>query len=155
MRCAVIGLGNPLMGDDGAGIAVLDLLRGAPLPAGAALLDAGTPGPGLLHLLEGLDAAVLVDAADFGGAPGEVRAFDPGEVRRAGPAPPGLSLHEGDLLGVLALAARLGQAPARIRICAVQPARVAPDPALSPVVADALPALAEAVRLALRHVAGG
>jgi len=152
MRCAVIGLGNPLMGDDGAGIAVLDLLRDASLPAGTALLDAGTPGPALLHLLDGLDAAVLVDAADFGGAPGEVRAFDPASVRRAGPPPPGLSLHEGDLLGVLDTAARLGSAPARVRICAIQPARIAPEPALSPAVQAALPALAEAAREAVRQL---
>ncbi len=141
MSCAIIALGNPLMGDDGAGPAALEHLRRLPLPTGVALLDAGTPGMGLLHILADLDCAVLLDALDFGAAPGAIRSFAPSEAQSLAPNRP-LSAHAHDILQILALAERLGQCPRQIAVCAVQPAQVAPIPRLSPDVARSLPALA-------------
>jgi hydrogenase maturation protease len=145
---AIIALGNPLMGDDGAGLAALEWVRRKGPPAGAALVEAGTPGFGLLHILTGVDVAVFVDAADFGGTPGEIRSFTPSEVRSLRSVP--LSSHEGDVLQIIALAAQLGQCPRQIAFCAVQPARIAPVQALTPAVAGRLPALAEEVMRTLR-----
>jgi hydrogenase maturation protease len=66
----VIGLGNPLMGDDGLGLAALDRLRTQwELPATVRLVDGGTceqPRP----LLEDAEAVVLIDAIDAGRGPG-------------------------------------------------------------------------------------
>jgi hydrogenase maturation protease len=143
MNRAIIGIGNPLMGDDGAGLAVLARLARMPLPEGIALLDGGTAGVGLLHILAGLDAAVLVDAMDFGGVPGEIRTFAPSEVRSLS-LRPRLSLHEADVLQVIALAARLGQCPSMIALCAIQPERIAPCCVLSSIVEANLAALAQA-----------
>jgi len=70
---AVIGIGNPLMRDDGAGLSVIDLLSRE--PKNVAIVDAGTGGMMLLHILPDLDVAVIVDAVDFGGKPGEIRTF--------------------------------------------------------------------------------
>jgi len=148
MSGAIIALGNSLMGDDGAGPAALAYLRGMPLPAGVALVDGRTAGLGLLHILADVDLAVLVDAADFGGRPGEIRSFTPSEVRSLRSVP--LSSHEGDVLQIIALAAQLGQCPRQIAFCAVQPARIAPVQALTPAVAAGLPALAEEVMRTLR-----
>ena len=148
MSSAIIALGNPLMGDDGAGPAALEWVRRKGLPAGAALVDAGTPGFRLLHILTDVDVAVFVDAADFGGTPGEIRSFAPSEVRSLRSVP--LSSHEGDVFQIIALAARLGQCPQQIAFCAIQPARIAPVQALTPAVAAGLPALAEEVMRTLR-----
>jgi hydrogenase maturation protease len=113
-----------------------------------ALVDAGTPGLRLLHLLTDVDAAVLVDAVDFGGRPGEIRTFAPSEARSLRPAPS--FPHAGDALQIVALAAQLGQCPRRVAFCSIQPARIAPVQALTPAVAAGLPALAEEVVRTLR-----
>jgi hydrogenase maturation protease len=153
VRGAIVALGNPLMGDDGAGPAALERLRGMALPPGVALLDAGTAGLGLLHILADEDSVVLVDAVDFGGAPGEIRTFSPSEACSRRPVP--LSLHEGDALQVVALAERLGQCPRHVAFCAIQPAQIAPVQALTPAVAAGLPALAEEVMRTLRTMLHG
>jgi hydrogenase maturation protease len=71
----VVGLGNPLMADDGFGSAVVDALREfGPLPdTSAAKL------PDVLHLLSvwrGQTAIWIVDAVAPGNAPGTVHRFD-------------------------------------------------------------------------------
>ena len=72
-RCGlrVIGVGNPLVGDDGAGVRVVERLRGR-VPEGVELIDGGTEGLGLICWFEGVDRVVLVDAVRMGSAPGTV-----------------------------------------------------------------------------------
>ena len=41
MKAAIIGIGNPLMSDDGAGIAVLDILREKSFPTNVEIIDQG------------------------------------------------------------------------------------------------------------------
>ena len=49
----VIGLGNPLMGDDGVGLAALERLRDDwDMPADVELVDGGTWGMNLLPVIE-------------------------------------------------------------------------------------------------------
>ncbi|HEX8723977.1 MAG TPA: hydrogenase maturation protease, partial [Gemmatimonadaceae bacterium] len=49
----VVGLGNPIMGDDGLGLAALERLREEwEIPAAVELVDGGTWGMTLLPLLE-------------------------------------------------------------------------------------------------------
>ena len=59
----VLGLGNPLCGDDGIGVAAVALLdRLYETPEGARVLDGGTLGLALLPELERADRVILVDA---------------------------------------------------------------------------------------------
>ena len=59
----VLGLGNVLLGDDGAGPAVIAWLRQTRLaPAGTRLFDGGTLGLSLLPYLEDARRVILVDA---------------------------------------------------------------------------------------------
>src|SRR5262245_6447568 len=75
----VIGLGNPLMGDDGLGIAVLERLRTEyVLPAEVELVEGGTWGLNLLPVIEVAESLILIDAIDTGVAPGT-----PARVERA------------------------------------------------------------------------
>jgi len=79
----VIGLGNPLMGDDGLGLAALDRLRAQwELPATVRLVDGGTWGMNLLPLLEDAEAVVLIDAIDAGRVAGELVLLERDEVPR-------------------------------------------------------------------------
>jgi hydrogenase 3 maturation protease len=71
----LIGVGNTLRGDDGAGPMLIELLEGK---VEASLLDAGeTPESYVGRILETrADTIVWVDAADFGGSPGDIALLD-------------------------------------------------------------------------------
>lgn len=136
----VIGLGNPLRGDDGIGIVLVAELAAA--LAGRADLecaDAGASGMQVVHLIAGRRKAVLLDCARMGAPPGAIRCFTPGDAR-AQHMLARLSLHEGDLLQMLELSRRLGEAPGEIVIFGIEPADLSPSPALSPLLAARVPA---------------
>ena len=147
-RFAVIGIGNPLMGDDGAGILALRLLETG-LPEDTEIIDAGTGGMSLLHILSKYDAVVITDAVDMGLRPGQVRTFSPNQVTPT-KTKQRLSIHEGDLLEVVKIAQQLDECPEEIRICAVQPRLICPNRGLTREVEEALPHLARAVSSELR-----
>ena len=74
MRTLVLGIGNPLMSDDGVGLRVLEAVSGQ-LPAldDVDYLDAGTLSLLLLPRFEHCDALLVLDAAQLGGIPGDLR----------------------------------------------------------------------------------
>ncbi|WP_305042324.1 hydrogenase maturation protease [Geoalkalibacter sp.] len=139
----ILGLGNPLMGDDGLGIVAVERLAEMDLPDGVAVMDGGTGGLTLLHLMEGARRVIFVDAVEMGRAPGHIACFDLGRAEVAEQA--ALSLHHSGLPQILALARELGPLP-KVILCGVQPAGVAPGMGLSPPVAAALPELLELIR---------
>ena len=67
---AVVGVGNPLMGDDGVGIAVIRELARQSLPAHVALFDAGTSLLDILPEVAHCERIILVDCCRAGGEPG-------------------------------------------------------------------------------------
>ena len=79
----VLGLGNPLRGDDGIGSRVVEELIRRGLPEGVTALDGGTGGLDLLQVLEGWERVVVVDAADVGREPGQFVRFTPDQARLA------------------------------------------------------------------------
>ena len=120
-RCGlrVIGVGNPLIGDDGAGVRVVERLRGR-VPDGVELIDGGTEGLGLICWFEGVDRVVLVDAVRMGSAPGTVAVLDPARLRSLRRGGGRVSSHWTDVLEVIAAAARLGFEP-RLDIVGIEP----------------------------------
>lgn len=75
-RALVLGLGNPLAGDDGFGRAVLEILRAQGPPPGVELRDAHTDLLGHLDQLAEVCQAVLIDAVLAPGAAGQVMIYD-------------------------------------------------------------------------------
>lgn len=77
MRTIVIGLGNPVITDDGVGIKAARALKGAhalTLPEGTDIEEAYAGGLGLLDLMEGYERAIIIDAMVTGDkAPGTVQ----------------------------------------------------------------------------------
>lgn len=142
---AVIGLGNPLMSDEGIGVRVVAELRHSELPGTVDLLDLGTSGMSVLHELEGRDKVIFVDCALMGTAPGTLRRFTPNAVV-SHKAEPGLSLHEGDLLSTLALARHLGTCPDDIVIFGIEPKVVDFGEELSPELQDNLDTYVATIR---------
>lgn len=140
----VLGLGNLLQGDDGVGCRAIEVLQQYALPETVEAIDGGTPGVGLIHLLEGRSRAILIDAAEMGRPPGTVVRFRPEEVTLTGAAER-FSLHRSAVSDALALAQALHLPLPEIVFFGVQPARVVWDAALSPAVAAALPGLVASI----------
>jgi hydrogenase maturation protease len=154
-RTIVIGLGNPLLGDDGVGWRVADevesLLRTA-RNAGCSIPDVdverlGVGGLRLMECLTGYEAAILVDAAELPERPiAEVRSccFDDLADFAAGHLD---SAHDASLRTALALGRRLGASlPDRIEAVTIQVRSTDVfSEELSPEVAEAVPVAVSAV----------
>lgn len=110
-RDVVIGLGNPIMGDDALGIAALERLSAEwELPADLELIDGGTWGMTLLPLVESAERVLFLDAIRYGDVP-----VGTSVVLRNREIPRQLALkvsqHQVDLREVLALAEFRGRLP--------------------------------------------
>ena len=145
----VLGLGNPLRGDDGVGPRIIEELTRRGLPEGVTALDVGNAGLDLLNILEGWERAVIVDAAEMGREPGCFVRFTPDEARLT-QAGDHFSLHNAGLGDALALAGALGWTLPELVIFGVQPAEVDWQAGLSLAVEASIPALIDAVMKELK-----
>jgi hydrogenase maturation protease len=140
----VLGLGNLVMSDDGAGVRVVQHLSNwYRFPEGVVLLDGGTLGLDILPRLEGIDRLLVVDAVDNGKAPGEL-------IRLAGDEVPvalatKLSPHQMGLKDLLAVADLQGILPPEIVLAGVQPGNIEMSMELSDEVEASITGLAELV----------
>ena len=91
MRTLVVGLGNPILTDEGVGICVVEeLANHAKLPD-VDLAEACVGGLRLLDTLAGYERVILVDAIQTrGGTPGEIYRLHPNDLK--------VSLHAGSTL---------------------------------------------------------
>jgi hydrogenase maturation protease len=150
----ILGVGNPLAGDDGVGVKVTEALTAAGnLPDGVRLLDVGVLGIDVLAWVQPEEPVVIVDAVHGSGEPGTLYRLDLDEI--APPDEPPLSVHDLGIAEALQ-AARLMGRPLRGTLIGVEPARIQPfTTGLSPAVAAALPGLqAAAIREAERLLSG-
>ena len=132
-RTVVLGLGNMLMADDGVGLAALARLQDEWfLPRDVSLVDGGTWGMNLLHVVEGADQLLIFDAIDTGGPPGSIVRLEGSDIPRV--LAHKLSPHQIDLREVLALADLRGMLPEQVVALGIQPERVELSTTLSPVV---------------------
>ncbi len=149
----VLGLGNPLMGDDGLGLRALARLRQEWAVDGVELVDGGTWGMNLLPLIEDAPRVLLLDAIDVGAPPGTLVELERDQLPRLFARK--LSPHEIDLREVLALAELRGTLRADIVALGLQPRDVELSTDLTPEVAAAMDALLERVVARLRAAGHG
>lgn len=114
-RVLVMGVGNPLMRDDGVGPRVVELLRSAYVfPCTVDVVDAGTMSFMILDLLRGIDHLVLVDAVQNTEHPvGTVLIMTPEEMA---PNEVVHSMHDTGIADVLQAAELMGRAPETVAI---------------------------------------
>jgi len=122
-KTLVLGIGNPLMGDDGVGIQAVEMLRTHQLPGHIHLEAIATPGWELPNWLEGWHSVILIDAVQMGQTPGTWRKFQPEEVRFLA-SHNELSLHHSNLADGLALVEALDVLPESVTLYGVEPERV-------------------------------
>jgi len=119
----VLGLGNTLLSDDGVGVHVARRLAGdAGTPDWLRAVDGGTMGFRLTRMIGAACYVLIVDAADFGAAPGSLRILDESELSGHIAAAQKTSAHEAGLVDLLTLARLENFAPRHLAVLAIQPA---------------------------------
>ena len=146
-KTAVIGLGNPLLADEGAGLRATEILNQRVKNITPALevdvVEAGTPGMNLLHQFQEREKVIFVDAGNVGLQAGQYRKFKPEEAVTL-KKNSGFSLHEFDLMRFLKFAKEAGMADnVEVVIYGIQAAEVVMSQNLSPVVEKGLQPLVE------------
>ena len=141
----MIGCGNPEAGDDAVGLLVVRAARPRleKLP-GVEVVEAG-PALNVVHLLEGVDGAVVVDAVRThrgGRAVGTVIRIEAGPEGLPADLGASLSSHGFGLAEAIGLVAVLHEAP-RVVVLGVEVSDVTAGHALSAPVAVVLPDLVE------------
>lgn len=139
----VIGLGNLLFSDDGAGIRALQSLENdSRLPAGTWLLDGGTLGVQLTAYVNRNSRLLFLDAVDVGAKPGTIVFLQKEELSNIG----GVSTaHDLGLRELLAALRITEQEPTQIMLLGIQPGSTLPGIELSLAVTEALPHYVDAV----------
>jgi len=95
LKTVVIGIGNVLLSDEGAGVRVIEELKKFELPENVQVCDGATSGIAILNFLEDADRVIIVDAVKGGGEPGTVYRFG---IEEAKDRKEMLSLHDIDFV---------------------------------------------------------
>jgi len=144
----VVGCGNLLRGDDGAGPECVRLLAATGLPAGVTAIDAGTSGADVVLCMRGANRAILIDACRSGRPPGSLISLSAAELAEIPPAGP-LDSHAFRWLDAIRLTRALAGEPGpTITVWLVEAADFTPGRGLSPPVAAAVALLAAQIRAA-------
>ena len=146
----VVGLGNPLMADEGIGTVLVDelgkLAAMGKLPAeNIEFYDGGCGGMYLLHTIAERKKAILIDCCLMGSKPGTIRRFTPDDVNSVKQMAH-LSLHEVDILKVIELAKQIGHCPDEIIIFGIEPVAIKQQLHLNETLQKRIPDYIEIIR---------
>ena len=139
----MIGIGNPLRGDDAIGLLVARRVRELADPEVEVMELEGEPAR-LIDAWQGAGLAVVVDALKSGASEGAVTRFD----AAADPLPPSVRASSTHALGLgeaIEIARALDRLPERLVVFGVEGTRFQAGSDLSPAVAAAIEPVAEAV----------
>jgi len=141
-RVVVVGVGNAYRGDDGAGLAVAERVRG--LVEGVEVVTCEQEASRVIDAIEGRDAAVLVDASSSGATPGTIHRFDasiepvPARSFRS-------STHAFGVGEAIELARALGKLPGTVVVYGIEGEEFSAGEGLSAAVAAAVEPAVDAV----------
>jgi hydrogenase maturation protease len=77
----VLGMGNPILSDDGVGLTVARRLRATPMPDGVDIGESEVGGLRLLELVRGRSRVIIVDAIRSGRSAGEIVRYSGDDFR--------------------------------------------------------------------------
>jgi hydrogenase maturation protease len=148
----VIGLGNPILTDDGVGVKVIyevEKVLGVDLPHSLTITEASVGGLRLMELLVGYDHVILVDAIlpQNENKPGTIQHLTLEDLRDISPTQHSASAHDTSLVTALEAGKKIGlHLPSSFSIYAVTVENIldfSEEP--TPDVADAIPIVTKAV----------
>jgi len=137
----ILGLGNPLLKDDGIGPRVIRELQKNYLPSGVKAIEAGGSFYNYWDLLMEPRHVIVVDSMLGGGPPGTIYLLDPEQIGEK--AEWGLR-HEVHFLDVLKMAAFYGAKP-KVTIIGVEPKEITYSLELSPEISAKLPEIIKVI----------
>jgi hydrogenase maturation protease len=141
-KTVVLGLGNVLHADDGAGAqAIKRLYEDGRVPEEVSLVEGGTLGLELLPYVWDCSRLIVIDAVDVGEAPGTVVRMSGEELNSL---PGNSSVHQLGVSDLLVALRVLAQRQPEVTLLGVQPANTDWSTDLSPAVAAAMNVLVEA-----------
>jgi hydrogenase maturation protease len=140
MVTLVLGIGNTLLRDEGAGVhAIRALQTEYPYLGEVEYLDGGTLSFALAGAIEDSDSLIVIDAAELQRPAGTVQMFEDREMDRYLGSNRKRSVHEVGLLDLMAVAALAGHLPQRRALIGIQPLSVDWGEAPTAVVENAIP----------------
>ena len=148
MNILVLGIGNLLLQDEGAGVrAVEEFGRRFAIPEGVELLDGGTSGIELLQHIQGKDCLILLDVVKSGNPPGTFIRLEGEDV----PArfQKNISPHQLGLSDLLATAQLIDGMPKRVVLLGIEPKSIETGLEMSEEVGGAIERLAVMIALEL------
>jgi hydrogenase maturation protease len=148
-RALVLGFGNVLLSDDGAGVRLVERLRSELGADAAEFVDGGTLSFSLLPYVEATHSMLVVDAADLGGEPGTIGLFEGGVMDEFLKISRRRTVHEVGLIDLLDMARLLGCLPDQRALLCIQPGRIDWCETLSGPVAEMMPEASRRARATL------
>lgn len=139
-KTLILGIGNTLLRDEGAGIHAIRLL--AQHTSGRddiELMDGGTLSFTLAGAIEDADQLIVIDAAQLNAAPGTTQVFKDEAMDAFVGGARKRSVHEVSLIDLLIIARLAGHLPERRALIGIQPQDVDWGEEPTPSVAAALP----------------
>lgn len=148
-KTLVLGLGNTLLSDEGAGVYVIrELARTQPLRDDLEFMDGGTLSFTLAGAIEDSHALIVVDTAHLDAEEGSVGVFAGEAMDQFVTTGKKSSVHEVSLVDLLAIARLEGHLPERRALVGIQPKYLDWGDGPTPEVAKAIPvACGEVMRL--------
>jgi len=143
-KILILGVGNVLLNDEGVGVHIAQKMISLDLPPEVRVVEGGTDGFGLMHLILEADRLILIDAVKGGDAPGSIYRFDLEDCPPY-PDPYKTSVHQISILEVIHLADLIGSTPTTT-IIGVEPKSTDMGMTLSPEVEARIPRIIELVR---------
>jgi len=149
METVVLGLGNVLHADDGAGAQVIKRLReDARVPRDVSLIEGGTLGLELLPYVWDCSRLIVIDAVEVGQAAGTLVRMSGEELNSL---PGNSNVHQLGVSDLLVALRMMAQRQPAVVLLGVQPGNTDWSTELSPAVAEEIDALAEAEIRELRQ----
>lgn len=149
-KILILGLGNVLLKDEGAGIAAINIIRDSFRFIGDVdIIDGGTLGLDLLHIVGGCEKVLIVDAVDFGKEPGYVGLLEKEEIPQTlfwKPSAHNIGLS--DLMSALRL---IEQMPDKLCLVGIQPEALTPGIEISVTILNQMNKLLELVKTRLKE----
>jgi hydrogenase maturation protease len=152
MRTIIVGLGNPILTDDGVGVKVayeVEARLRDNIPANLTITEASVGGLRLMELLEGYDRAIIIDAIQTRNdhPSGSIFTLNLDDLREISPTQHSASSHDTSLVTALDAGLEMGmKLPLEVTIFAVEVENILDFSEQStPAVAMAIPKVVEMV----------
>ncbi len=153
MKTLILGLGNPILGDDGVGFRIVEELKKIIRAKDITIESVALAGLELLDLLSGYNRVIIVDAIQTGGRAGQIYRLTPDALQ---PTSHAGTPHDVNFATALELGRKLAvPLPEKIDIIAVEVAHVTSfSEECTPEVKKAIPAAVKMVNQILRESSG-